>query len=68
MDCRDCVYCKFTQNRTRLFCTKDQWFQYYNGEQEIVKTSVNERSSLHIMPRIIFHQCRDCRYAEEGMG
>ncbi len=54
MDCLDCKRCKVTVSRGILRCRAGHWRKETNGEERIIKLTLQEMKTLHIAWRNTF--------------
>ncbi len=60
MTCLDCLYCKYTDRWTKLFCAKGLWKYWHENEEITIRLTEQEIRSLHIRHRKRFDLAEDC--------
>ena len=54
MDCLDCKNCRVTVSKGILRCRAGHWRKETDGQEKVVKLTMNELNTLHISWRNVF--------------
>ncbi len=59
-DCLDCKHCKVIRTKCTLRCMAGHWLKETDGEEKIIRLTINEARTLRIGWRDIFSSGERC--------